>query len=807
MNGLTNGQTYVAYVYTYSSLGYGGWALSNTFVPAVPPTTPANIVATAAPSGGATVRWSPSITGGGATLTGYILWAYDWTWRSYLIKDCGTTCTFTGFGPQNSTPSTALITGYPTFFYVWGYKSSGQLSPVAGSSNYIIPGPADGSVGAGSRSQFSYDNYQLTDRMSARVNIGTGNLMVNATDLVLPMVGGGSLPLGRVLNSFNVSTGAASWFSTMFGYDWHFNSAPDMRLVPRLDGVVELISSTGNASMFTPSGGGGYTHPDGINANLTTDGAGNYKLVELASQQTMNFNSAGDLTSLVDRNGNTVNFTYPDGRRITSITSTAGSGPGNTVTISYNGPAGRVDKISQAATADTPAREVSYAYDPGGMGLSTSTDTEGGITGYLWDANANVVQITDPENQVTQFEYDSLRRVTKVTQKIPSAADAVTIYDYSTPGRTRVTDPNNNPVVDYSVSTDGRVTQVKDAFGRLAETGWAPANHKVVSGRNGKTVSGTPVWDPNSTVGWNADNERMTGLTDPMGSGGTLGYNDAAYGPTDPRHWLPSTSTDSMSYAGMGQAERTISPAGTAQNGAMGVQTETLGGQTSSYITDGAGSLVYQTTPSGDFYYFFDGLGSVIGLIDATTGDQRATYSYDPFGSNATAAGVNGALPANPWRWMGGYLDGTGLYHFGERYYDPATGRFLQVDPIAGGSANGYVYANGDPVNFSDLSGLKPSNKEKQGLRKGINSLRDRIREHQDKIDEEMVKPLTDWGLVNHWQGEIGKFEGNIAKKERRLRAIHTAAAIATMGPVLWWARKGLSPLCGPAAPVCAVAL
>ena len=87
-------------------------------------------------------------------------------------------------------------------------------------------------------------------------------------------------------------------------------------------------------------------------------------------------------------------------------------------------------------------------------------------------------------------------------------------------------------------------------------------------------------------------------------------------------------------------------------------------------------------------------------------GPQRATYSYDPFGSHATATGVNGLLPANPWRWMGGYLDATGLYHFGERYYEPGMGRFLQVDPIAGGSANAYGYCSGDPMNCSDLSGL-----------------------------------------------------------------------------------------------------
>lgn len=98
-------------------------------------------------------------------------------------------------------------------------------------------------------------------------------------------------------------------------------------------------------------------------------------------------------------------------------------------------------------------------------------------------------------------------------------------------------------------------------------------------------------------------------------------------------------------------------------------------------------------------------MGSVIGLVDPA-GTQRAAYSYDPYGSNATATGVNGALPANPWRWAGGYLDAvTGLYHFGARYYDPTMGRFTQVDPVEGGSCNDYDYACADPVNLRDLTG------------------------------------------------------------------------------------------------------
>jgi hypothetical protein len=45
----------------------------------------------------------------------------------------------------------------------------------------------------------------------------------------------------------------------------------------------------------------------------------------------------------------------------------------------------------------------------------------------------------------------------------------------------------------------------------------------------------------------------------------------------------------------------------------------------------------------------------------------------------------------------------------GARVYDPDTGTFLQTDPIPGADANAYGYANGDPVNETDLTGKRGS--------------------------------------------------------------------------------------------------
>lgn len=69
-----------------------------------------------------------------------------------------------------------------------------------------------------------------------------------------------------------------------------------------------------------------------------------------------------------------------------------------------------------------------------------------------------------------------------------------------------------------------------------------------------------------------------------------------------------------------------------------------------------------------------------------------------------------GAQPANHLGWLGdkerftvgGALD---LVQMGVRLYSPPLGRFLEVEPVEGGSANDYDYVYQDPVNHFDLDG------------------------------------------------------------------------------------------------------
>ena len=118
-----------------------------------------------------------------------------------------------------------------------------------------------------------------------------------------------------------------------------------------------------------------------------------------------------------------------------------------------------------------------------------------------------------------------------------------------------------------------------------------------------------------------------------------------------------------------------------------------------------ANGLALTVTQAGSATYQYDNLrGDLIASAGSPT-TLNAGADYDEFGNPAMA-------PSERYGWLGaeqrsGDTQG-GTILMGARVYLPSLGRFLQSDPIAGGSANAYDYANQDPVNETDLSGLSP---------------------------------------------------------------------------------------------------
>ncbi len=130
------------------------------------------------------------------------------------------------------------------------------------------------------------------------------------------------------------------------------------------------------------------------------------------------------------------------------------------------------------------------------------------------------------------------------------------------------------------------------------------------------------------------------------------------------------------------------------------------GGDTPAYSRPAAGGPV--TT-------YLDGAIDVAGTVTY----QHSNLHGDIIGTSTAAGAFAHVTPADEYGlqeaastsrlgWLGKQrrfeVGVNNLIRMGVRLYDPRTGRFLQVDPIEGGTSNDYAYVD-DPVNDFDLTG------------------------------------------------------------------------------------------------------
>lgn len=232
-----------------------------------------------------------------------------------------------------------------------------------------------------------------------------------------------------------------------------------------------VLSSGDGVQVFLKQPDGTYTPPTAMPSTLTLV-SGAYSLTNPQGIK-WNFNTDGQISSIVYPNGVTVSFTYTTGL-LTSVS----NGMGRTLTLNYT--SGVLSSVS-----DGNGRSVSYTVDAN-KNLTVFQNTLGKQFTHEYDQPGRLTKIFKPANPLTPIvinEYDSLSRV-----KTQKNARSQTWTYYFAGSRSQEVDSISNSTTWYfnrfgstlrTINALGFVTSNKfDGLNRVTETAF-PEGNKV----------------------------------------------------------------------------------------------------------------------------------------------------------------------------------------------------------------------------------------------------------------------------------------------------------------------------------------
>lgn len=322
---------------------------------------------------------------------------------------------------------------------------------------------------------------------------------------------------------------------------------------------------------------------------------------------------------------------------------------------------------------------------------------------------------------VRDYEYDRLGRLTKVEDRLASTGVCTT----RTYGFASATNPGSANRTSYGTASGTEGAPCVDPVATAAST-YDTADRLLTS----PGVAGSSwTYDP---LG------RVTSMATADGSATvTNGFyvNDLVASQTQANVEQMTWTLDPLQRRSVFESKKWVNDAwasaitkvshyGSDSDEPSWIQEDsTLPDDLTRYVAGVEGDLAVTTKGHNDAG---DKRGRVLQLVDLH-GDVTATLpiaddaasatwsglaftSFDEFGNPQQLSGA-GATTGPPARygWLGAAQRSSealgAVVLMGVRLYSAATGRFLSVDPVAGGSASAYDYCNADPVNCTDLAG------------------------------------------------------------------------------------------------------
>jgi RHS repeat-associated protein len=456
------------------------------------------------------------------------------------------------------------------------------------------------------------------------VNTATGNFTHEETDLSFA-TRGAPLALSRYYNAMDPQEG-------LLGPGWtHSYNITLHADAPHAQ--VPVRWGDGQTDYWIEDGEGGY-QPSAPNLyDELVHNPDDTWTVTKRNLDVYQFDSSGRLTSMADKNGNTITLVYdepgfPD--LVTEVTDPVG----RSLILSYTD-GGLLETITDFAY---PPRTVHHSYTDGL--LSEVTDVEGQTIHYTYTENGQLETITDQRGVTTVTNvYDEESRV--IEQR--DGSGDVTIFQYATPeaNQTTIIDTvtvNGEPQVVQTIHTHEELYKlllsIENPLGDTLSYSYDDHNNRTtITDRNGKTTEFTYDDRGNVTSTTEPDDPE-----DPNDGGITsVEYVD----PDFPD--LPTGKTDALGFV----TAWTYDDRGNVVAEARYLNTTETDSVTKSWTYNEFGQRLTETDERGNVHqWIYDEDGLLLEKIDPE--DNRTWHGYDELWRRIWVTDGRGSGPEDP---------------------------------------------------------------------------------------------------------------------------------------------------------------